>query len=141
MGLTRPGFPPAAWTPVRVTWVGGEPVVDWCYTEGESLEDPFFGQSIHRCLRRPFRLLFRHQTPMSTLAELAASGDAVPLAGLVFHCSRCGSTLVSQMLGRLSTTLVMTEPPPIHNVLEAGSAFPVVEWLRWMVTALGQRRR
>jgi hypothetical protein len=135
------------WTPVRLHWVGTEPVVDWCYTEGADFKDPFFDQTVDRCLRRPFCLLFRHHTAMATMSEVAAVADTLPLAGLVFHGSRCGSTLVSQMLAHLPTTLVMAEPAPVHSVLAARSNDPavadeqVVEWLQWIMAVLGRRRR
>ncbi len=148
LGLTTPT--PAeldGWTPIRLAWTGAEPVVEWCNTDGEHFEDPFFDQTVMRCLRHPFRLLFRYQTPMSTLGEVAATGDTLPLAGLVFHSSRCGSTLVSQMLAGLPSVQVMAEPAPLHSVLAAWAAHPEVteeqglDWLRWTVAALGQRRR
>lgn len=148
MGVTTPNQEQlVGWTPIRLQWTDAEPVVDWCYTQGERFDDPFFDQSVTRCLQRPVRMLFRRQTPMAMLGQVAEAGDTLPLAGLVFHSSRCGSTLVSQMLAQLSSTLVMAEPGPVQSVLEApstDSAFSddqVVDWLRWMVAVLGQRRR
>jgi gluconate kinase len=137
------------WTPIRLGGRGSEPTVDWCFTEGEHFTDPFFDQTIERCLQRPFRLLFRHQTPMATLGEVAAANEqeTLPLAGLVFHCSRCGSTLVSQMLAQLPSVLALAEPAALNSVLMARAAYPTVsdkerqDWLRWTVAALGQRRR
>jgi hypothetical protein len=151
MGLTSPVAQSAeqfrGWTPVRISWTAGEAAVDWCYTAGVAFNDPFFDQTVQRCLRQPFRLLFRHRTPLETLAQVATGGDPLPLAGLLFHSSRCGSTLVSQMLGCLPSVLVLSEPGPLHSVLSPGTegpAFPSeqqrVEWLRWTVGALGQRR-
>lgn len=148
MGVTTPNPDQlAGWTPIRLQRTDAEPVVDWCYTQGEQFDDPFFDQTVARCLQRPVRMLFRRQTPMATLGQVAEAGDALPLAGLVFHSSRCGSTLVSQMLAHLSSTLVMAEPGPLQSVLEAPSTDPafsedqVLDWLRWMVAVLGQRRR
>src|SRR6185369_5327085 len=66
--------------------------------------------------------------------------------GFIFHMSRCGSTLVSRMLGSLPRSIVLSEAGPIDSVLRAGFRAPSlaeaehVSWLRGMVSALGQRR-
>lgn len=143
MGLTTPT--PAqlvGWTPIRLEQSDDGPIVDWCCTERERFDDPFFDQTVERCLRHPFRLLFRHRTTMATLGQVADAGATLPLAGLIFHSSRCGSTLVSQMLGCLPSVLVLSEPGPLHSVL-ALTAVPEeqrVDWLRWTTAALGQPR-
>ena len=60
--------------------------------------------------------------------------------------SRCGSTLASQMLSALPGSVVISEAGPIDSVLRAQfrdpsvSAATRIEWLRWVVSALGQRR-
>jgi hypothetical protein len=83
---------------------------------------------------------------MATLAEVAAEGDALPLAGLVFHGSRSGSTLVSQVLSRVASVRVMSEPAPLASILSICSSEPVVsdprcrDWLQWTVAALGRSR-
>jgi hypothetical protein len=145
MGMTTPTPDQLrGWTPIRLGGTVAAPIVDWCHTEGERFEDPFFDQSVERCLRRPFNLLFRHQTAMETLGQVAAAGDALPLAGLVFHCSRCGSTLISQMLSRVASVRVLAEPGPLHSVLSVLSADPGIseerrrDWLRWTIAALGR---
>lgn len=136
----------AGWTPIRLTWAEAGPVVDWCQTAGERFDDPWFDQTVERCLRNPARLLFRHRTPIATVGEVASAGDSLPLAGLIFHASRCGSTLVSQMLVRLPWLRVMAEPGPLHSVLAARDVRPAVseeqqlDWLRWTVAALGRDR-
>jgi hypothetical protein len=69
-------------------------------------------------------------------APAAIAGSASP-AGFIFHMSRCGSTLVAQMLAGLESTLVISEAGPIDAILRAGGG----DRLRWIVSALGQRRR
>lgn len=135
------------WTPIRMAWDGGAPAVDWCHTEGVPFDDPFFDQTVERCFRHPFRLLFRHQTGMEELERLASDHPGVEPAGFVFHMSRCGSTLVSQMLAAVPEHLVLSEAPPVDWVLRSHHGGPVAvddetraDWLRWTVAALGQPR-
>jgi len=123
------------WTPIRVEWRDGAPWVDWCHTTGIEFNDPFFDQTVERCLRHPYRLLFRRLTPIECLAPLA---PAVRPDGFVFHLSRCGSTLVTQMLATRADTLVLSEPGPLDTIIRSPApATDKQTWLRWMMTALG----
>ncbi len=126
----------AGWTPIAVRG-GGQPFVRWCFTDGLQFDEPFFEQTIDRCLCDPFRLLFWRETGIDALAKLASEAPGLAPAGFIFHMSRCGSTLIAQMLGSLPQVLVVSEAGPIDAVLRAGE----VDWVRWMVSALGQPRR
>src|SRR5438105_2877714 len=127
------------WTPIRVEWRGGRALVDWCHTEGVRFTEPFFHETAERCLRHPFRLLFRRETTMEELGAFVADHPGVPPAGFVFHLSRCGSTLVSQMLGAVAAHLVLSEPGPIDSILRAHHMDRSLGdeersmWLRWML--------
>jgi hypothetical protein len=135
------------WTPVRMEWEGTSPAVDWCRTDGIAFDDPFFDQTVERCFRHPFRLLFRHRSGMEQLRRWRDDHPGLPPAGFVFHMSRCGSTLVSQMLAAATSHLVLSECPPVDWVLRSGLGGPVPvdeatrsDWLRSVIAALGQRR-
>ena len=129
----------AGWTPIRVGVEDGRPVVDWCWTEGVDFDDPFFDQTVERCLRAPYRLLFRRTTPIETLGEWAEASPGLPLAGLVLHMSRCGSTLVTQLLAARGDVRVMSEPGPFDALMRFPAPFDDrVRWLRWIASALGQ---
>ncbi len=147
MGVTAAPHTLAGWTPVGVDWERGRRVIRWCYTDGVEFTDPFFDQTIERCLQDPFRLLFWRETEVGSLAEFASQSPGLEPDGFIFHLSRCGSTLLAQMFAGLSTALVISEPGPIDAVLRASSTHPgpgdgeALDWLRWIVSALGQRRR
>jgi hypothetical protein len=122
------------------------PAVRWRFTEGIEFTDPSFDQTIERCLGDPFRLLFWRRTGLDALAEFATASPGLRPSGFIFHLSRCGSTLVAQMLAARGDALVMSEPPVFDQVLRAPTHCPDlspgdhVAWLRWTVSALGQRR-
>jgi hypothetical protein len=138
LGTEEP--PPAGWTPIGFAWRDGAPVVDWCHTEGVRFDDPFFAETVERCLRHPFRLLFRRRTGIAALAAAAELRPGLPPSGFVFHLSRCGSTLVTRMLAARADTHVMSEPGPLEPVLAATSVPDAVrvDWVRWLIAALGQ---
>jgi hypothetical protein len=132
------------WLPIRVAWNYTPPLVDWCHVGTRRFSEPFFDQTIETCLRHPFNLLFRHQTPLETLAEWQSVRPGLPPSGFIFHMSRCGSTLVSQMLAALPQNIVISEAPPIDWVLRpqlrGATEAQKIGWLRGMLSALGQPR-
>lgn len=107
--------------------------------------EPFFDHTIDAALRLPFSTLFRPQTSMQMLEERYAISPGLEPQGFIFHMSRCGSTLVSQMLTALSNTLVISEAGSIDSILRlkfvdsSVTDRDRVDWLRWIVGALGQR--
>jgi hypothetical protein len=137
----------SGWTPVTVRWHGSDPVVHWCFTEGIDFTDPFFDQTVGRCLSDPFRLFFWQESSVDELVSWAAAHPGLEPAGLVFHASRCGSTLVAQMFASVASTLVLSEPAPLDDLLRSQdhalelSEDEVAERLRAVVSALGHPRR
>jgi hypothetical protein len=132
------------WSPVRVFRdPDGGWTVEWCRMGEERFSDPFFAQTIDRALRRPFNQAFRRRTPLEALGETLGGANALRPAGIIFHVSRCGSTLVAQMLAALPGSVVVSEAEPVDDVLGAHRRDPAVadEWraerLRWIVSALG----
>ena len=54
-------------------------------------------------------------SPVEVLDEDALFEDAVPVAGLIFHVSRCGSTLVTKALGRLDRHVMISQGAPLQR--------------------------
>lgn len=135
------------WIPMRVYWHQARPMVDWGYLGERRFTDPFFEQTIGRCVRHPADLLFRHQTPLEFLGELAERRPGLTPTGFIFHLSRCGSTLISQMLAAAPKHVVISEASPIDAILRAhfhdanATEDRRIMWLRWLLSALGRQRR
>ena len=130
------------WTPFRVGVDAMGLVVDWCYLGEESFSDPFFEQTVQRCRAKPFNRLFARQTPIETLTGLGKARPGIRPTAFIFHSSRCGSTLFSQLAAALPDTIVISEAPPIDQILSASvSEAQRVAWLRAVLSALGQPRR
>lgn len=134
------------WVPIRFYRDGERPFVDWCYMGTQRFTRPFFDDSINARLGHPFSLLFRHQTPIEFLGRMYGESPGLPPTGFIFHMSRCGSTLVSQMLASIDKNIVISEPPPVDAVLRADTRGRLESeetrliWLRWMINAFGQKR-
>src|SRR5450755_3500141 len=85
------------WVPMRVGWEQGDPQVEWVRLGGERFIDPFFDDTIQRVLQHPFHQAFRRRTRLDEISEWRGRPAIAP-RGFIFHMSRCGSTLVSQVL-------------------------------------------
>ena len=131
------------WIPSRITWRSGEPLVEWRWLGECRLTEPFFNDTLNRAVQEPFTLLFRQATPLGTLRSRAEIRPGLRLAGFIFHMSRCGSTLVSQVLSASPENVVISEAPALDSLLRGGAQVDTeqrVAWMRWIVSALGQQR-
>ena len=143
---TKTVSPPAGWLPTTAFWQGSELLLEWSHFGHQRLRDPFFEGSVQRCRHKPFNRLFHHCTPITALSEWLKDRPALRPSGLIFHMSRCGSTLVSGMLASLDHNLVISEAAPIDAVVRAPDADPGLDrashsgWLAAIIAALGQPR-
>jgi hypothetical protein len=145
-GDSETPLPPQGWLPAGTFWRDNQLYVQWSFVGEQRLTEPFFEGNVQRCLFKPFNRLIRYSTPISRLAERVRSHPGLRPQGLIFHISRCGSTLVSQMLAALTSNVVISEASPIDVVVRAKSRLPDLtddehaSWLAWMISALGQPR-
>jgi hypothetical protein len=132
----------ARWTPVRLDFSGPAPTVDWADLSAERFVEPFFDQTVARwAAGAPARPLVK--TGLEALTALDGEPSLEP-AGMIFHLSRCGSTLVSRLLGTLPGVVVLAEPGPLNALLglepDRVDDAALVEVVRLMVRALGRYR-
>lgn len=132
----------AGWTPFKIRTQRDKPRVHWCYTATEAFTDPFFHDTIARCLSKPFNQFMDRESSIETLLEWSASQPGIAPTAFIFHGSRCGSTLLAQMAAALPHTLVVSEAPPLDHVLRADVPDETrMDWFRAVISALGQPRR
>jgi hypothetical protein len=87
------------------------------------LQDPFMQETIARVAAR--------ESVVQIAREDVGRGTAgTSPAGIVFHVSRCGSTLVSQLLKQHVGLVVYAEPLPVNEIL-----LPPHKWARAEVVA------
>jgi len=132
----------ARWTPVRLDFSGPVPAVDWANLSQERFVEPFFDQTAARWASGP-RASQLVRTGLDALVALDTEPSLEP-AGMIFHLSRCGSTLVSRLLGTLPGVVVLAEPSTLNSLLalEPGRVdqAALVRIVRLLVRALGRRR-
>ena len=134
------------WVPFRLYWQGAEPGVEWFYMGAKRFSEPFIEAAANFEVQTPFNSLFRFRTPLGALAEWHDVSPGLKPAGFIFHLSRCGSTLITQMLASLPQNVVVSEAGVLDRMLRSHERAPEapvgqrLAWVRWLVSALGQRR-
>lgn len=120
-------------------------MVDWIFTGERRFDEPFFEDTMQNLLHQPFHAAFRRGTSMDPLTQWAGESPGIAPTGLIFHMSRCGSTLLCRLLGASPANIVLSECSPLDAALRA---FPGrvsdsdrVSWLRALVSALAQPSR
>jgi hypothetical protein len=138
--------PPAGWIPVGGSWQHGRLHVRWSWFGAEPLRQSFFAGDVQRSRFKPFNRLFQHVTPIERLPQCLQQHPPLRPNGFIFHMSRCGSTLVAQMLAALADNVMLSEASPIDDVVRARQIRPDLTedehagWLAGIVGALGQPR-
>jgi hypothetical protein len=138
-------WPPRGWLPTRSVFTPEGPAFDWLWFGSKPLNQPFFEDEVRRAGTLPLNWLLRIRTGLPALIAGAESHDSLPLQGMVFHMSRCGSTLAAQMLGAVSGHAVSSEPEPLDAVLrwcaESGVGLDQAKTaIRAIIAALGRER-
>ncbi|MGK5039427.1 sulfotransferase [Janthinobacterium sp. GB1R12] len=116
----------------------GDISVCWRDLGQRRFTDAFFVNTL-KCQQPDERRYCR--TPTSALASI---DDCLAPDAFIFHVSRCGSTLLSQLLASLPQCIVMSEPSIVDSLLrlhhDGADPAASLALLRQAILALGQRR-
>jgi hypothetical protein len=135
------------WIPYRLSFNNKEPFCRWLCLEDTPINDPFFEDTISAGLRLPVNTQpFQCTSSVDILPVWSAGMDAVQPSAFIFHISRCGSTLLSQLLAIDPCHIVLSEVPLFDELLRLHYQLPVPdpaatdEWLEAAVRFYGQKR-
>lgn len=118
----------------------------WLDLAGKRIAEPFFTDTILRCkASAPINRRFPSISSLEYLTTCAAAAtDVVAPSAFVFHVSRCGSTLVSQLLGLSEKNIALSEVPLIDELLRMSrkqvDSFEAETALKASIALLGRRR-
>jgi len=118
------------WLPIQFTFRGEGTSVRWIDFGRSTLEEPFFNQTLRR-LRTTKPPAAERTTDVSELYnQLLATGQTP--AGVIFHVSRCGSTLLLNALKTDRNVVGLSESAAIGPLLNAevfwNSGMPRTMW-------------
>jgi hypothetical protein len=109
------------WLPIDLDFAALPPKVNWLYFGAEPLAEPFFCQTVER-LRSTNPDIQHATTDLMAIRELAHRMPSAPPAGLIFHVSRCGSTLLSNAMRLAERTTVVSEAQPFSAIFPLGGS-------------------
>ena len=102
---------PPIWYPTHASLRFGHKAMRWTDLSGISFDEPFFHQTVRKALNRTTLTL-----PIGTLPANCLAASTEPTA-FIFHVSRCGSTLLCNILRALGKTHVVAEAQPFTALL------------------------
>jgi hypothetical protein len=135
------------WLPYRLFVTNNELSCRWLSLEDISIDDPFFEDTISACMRLPVNTKpFQCVSSADILPVWSPGMDAVSPTAFIFHISRCGSTLLSQLLAIDPRHIVLSEVPLFDELLRLHYKQPTPtpdiadEWLKAAIHFYGQKR-
>jgi hypothetical protein len=99
-----------------ITDDNGELLFKWIFIGTKKISEPFFDETISACLSLPEN----SEMPFTSAETLLERSNAIECAeptAFIFHISRCGSTLLSQMLNLDERFVVLSEVPLLDELL------------------------
>ncbi|WP_264534731.1 sulfotransferase family protein [Flavobacterium sp. N1736] len=135
--------PLANWIPYKLIEKDNKVYFEWIYLADIKYAEPFFDETISKCRShpnnsRPFKVI----TTVENLLDWSNELISVELKSLVFHVSRCGSTMLSQSLATSAENIMISEVPIIDEILRS-KKFDLDQkstLLKAVIRLLGQKR-
>jgi len=106
------------WIPYKIDKPDGHELCYWINTFGEPFSEPFFDDTLrkYRIMNHPHSKT-ASVSYMDMLIDWAKDLDAIAPAAFIFHISRCGSTLLAQLLAAGGQRIVLSEVPFLDDIL------------------------
>src|SRR6218665_2988250 len=88
------------WIPYRLDLRHSESILcEWRYIANKTFTEPFFQDSTAKCtVYEENRQIYKPNTQLNGLIDFADKVSAIEPTAFIFHVSRCGSTLLAQLL-------------------------------------------
>lgn len=108
------------WIPYKLVEKNNEVYFEWIYLADLKFTEPFFDETIYKCKGHEYNSKrFKTVSSVENVIEWSKELESVELKSLVFHVSRCGSTMVSQCLASSSENIMISEGPIIDQILRS----------------------
>lgn len=142
LSVRLPRWPASArrgWHPIALEWGAHGAEIAWACA-APSAEAPFYEQQVAQWRVQPFHRWLKVTTPITQAFVAELEAEALPLKGLIFHMSRCGSTLVAQALKAWPGVRVVSEADVLDTAILSARAGhdPQGLLLRAVAAALAQ---
>ena len=90
----------------------------WLYVQDKPFTEPFFDDTISICRRfEENRSIYKSTSTLEMMEEWGSKLNTASPAAIIFHVSRCGSTLLTQLLSCSTGNAVLSEVPFFDELL------------------------
>jgi hypothetical protein len=138
------------WLPSKLFEKEGNLFLEWIFLGDVPFTMPFFDETLAKCVTlntmKGGEQNEKRVTSIEFLSEVAQCLDSVDPGLFIFHTSRCGSTLITQILSIDNHNIVYPEYIIVDSILRAqiqGNSVSIgkrKEWLRNLIIIMGQKR-
>jgi hypothetical protein len=108
----------SGWVPYQLFFQDNQALCRWLHVGREPFSEPFFDDTISKCKSKSVHQ-YHSLSNVAVLPGWAGKMEAVAPTAFIFHISRCGSTLLSQLLDINPEHIVLSEVPFFDEVLRA----------------------
>jgi hypothetical protein len=100
------------WLPYRLIEKNQEYFFEWLYLGENRFQEAFFEETILKSKSLPENSKrFKVISQAEVVLEWSRQINCIQPTAFIFHVSRCGSTMLSQVLTESKTNIVVPEPP------------------------------
>ncbi|HUC79990.1 MAG TPA: hypothetical protein VMR70_03705 [Flavisolibacter sp.] len=107
----------ANWIPLRRQSSATGLSCDWLHVAEKRFTEPFFEETIAKCRYANQHRRYKVVSSLDSLLLWSKDMDAIPVTAIIFHVSRCGSTLFSQLLAADEKNIALSEVPFLDDML------------------------
>lgn len=131
------------WIPYKLIEKDNQVYFEWLYVSDIKFAEPFFDETISKCKSHQYNSkIVKAASSVENLIEWSQELESVELKSLVFHVSRCGSTMLSQCLATSSENIMISEGPIFDQILRSDNfgLEKKAALLKAVLKFLGQKR-
>ncbi|PTQ99450.1 sulfotransferase family protein [Mucilaginibacter yixingensis] len=134
------------WIPYGLKNQDGMLLCNWLNTGQEPFVKPFFDETISQIKSKRRVGSFTSSSSLSMMEDWSGNITGISPGALIFHTSRCGSTLIAQLLATANQHIVLPEVPFFDDLLRLpyrGQSFgneEILNLLRAAISYYGQVR-
>jgi hypothetical protein len=103
------------WLPIGFRFNSPAPSVTWLDVGPKKISEPFYGQTIRNARSAPSTS--ERTTGIEKLIQIADSFPSIDPAGIIFHVSRCGSTLLTNAFKAGGECTTLSEASVIESLV------------------------
>jgi hypothetical protein len=130
------------WIPYRLYLEEGQRFCKWLFVDDKDFTEPFFDDTIFKCRQISSNSQrMKCISSLDILPEWSGSLESIKPSAFIFHVSRCGSTLATQLLGLNEANITLSEVPFFDELLRSQKEEQTAHLLQAAISFYGAKRK